>query len=357
MHRTWFGIVSTLLLCVTACGEEPSPAEPVVRPVKILELSGAGANETLEFPGTVAAGKTADLAFEVAGKLTELPAREGAAIDKDDLLARVDPRDYQAALDAERARSSTAKTELERSQALFDAGATSEQELDEKRRNFEVARSRIETASKAVADTRLVAPFAGVIARVSVENFENVQAKQKIILVQNDTVFEVVIAIPEQDAARIRPGSSLDDLTKRGRPSVEISSIPGRRFEARLSELATVADPATRTFAATFTFDNPGDVTIRSGMTAKLTIEVPEEVASSYGQIIPSGAAVADESGGFYVWVVDPQTMAVARRTIELGGLTGDSVQVRSGLVGTEWIAISGVHQLREGMTISPLGS
>ena len=325
--------------------------------MKILELSGSSAGETLEFPGTITAGKTADLGFEVAGKIIELPAREGASVEQGDLLARVDPSDYQAALDGEQARRAAAKAEYERAQLLFDADATSKQELEFKRRNFEVTAARVQTASKALADTRLLAPFAGVVARRVVENFENVQAKQKIILVQNESVFEVKISIPEQDAARIRPGLSLDEMTKRGRPRVEISSIAGRRFEARLSELATAADPATRTFPATFTFDNPGDVTIRSGMTAKLTLDVPAEIATASGLRIPSVAAVADEGGGFYVWIVDPDTLIVARGPVELGELTGESVQVLSGLGGTEWIAISGVQHLREGMTVSRLGS
>jgi multidrug efflux system membrane fusion protein len=146
-------------------------------------------------------------------------------------------------------------------------------------------------------------------------------------------------------------------MTARSRPEIEISSIPGRSFKAQVSELATAADPATRTFAATFVFDNPGDVSIRSGMTAKLTITVPDDVVGATGPSIPSGAAIADETGSFYVWVVDPQTMTVARRSVELGELTGESVRVRSGLAGTEWIAVSGVHHLREGMVVSRLAS
>ena len=217
-----------ILLTLTACGEEVPLAPEVVRPVKVLELAGATTGETLEYPGTVEAGRTADLAFEVQGKIIELPAREGASVEKGQLLARIDPRNYQAQLDAEHARSSAAKADFERAQALFDAGATSKQELDAKRRAYEVSKAGVETSGKALADARLVAPFAGVIARVSVENFENVQAKQKIILVQNDLIFELKVSIPEQDTARIRPGRSLEQMNRDSRPTVELSSIPGR---------------------------------------------------------------------------------------------------------------------------------
>ena len=91
-------------------------------------------------------------------------------------------------------------------------------------------------------------------------------------------------------------------------------------------------------------------------MTAKLTVEVPTAVLSGSPQI-PSVSAVIDDQGGFQVWVVDPTTLAVSARKVKLGNLSGESVEVQSGLEGSEWIAVSGVHQLREGMKISRLGS
>ena len=98
-------------------------------------------------------------------------------------------------------------------------------------------------------------------------------------------------------------------------------------------------------------------MTILNLRALKLTFHIPAAVAAAAGPRIPSVAAVAGETGGFYVWIVDPQTMVVARRSVELGELTSELVPVHSGLSGTEWIAISGVHQLREGMTVSRLGS
>jgi RND family efflux transporter MFP subunit len=324
--------------------------------VKILELEGGGTAETLEFPGTIEAAQSVALAFEVPGRLEELSALEGQEVEEGTVLARLDARDYRNELEAQQAMRNAAKAELDRTQKLFDEEVTSQQELDTKKRNYDVTAAKVEKARKALEDSELRAPFAGTIARVIVNNFETVQAKQPVILFENDAVFDVDVAVPEQDATRMSRGLSLEQRTELIRPRVRLSSVPGREFPARLTEFATAADPATRTFSATLQFENPGDVSIRSGMTAKIVVDVPSEISASRGIQVPTQAVVSSEAGESHVWVVDPQTMAVSRRPVELGEFTGDAVAVREGLDGDEWIATSGAHHLREGMIVRRLG-
>ena len=135
-----------------------------------------------------------------------------------------------------------------------------------------------------------------------------------------------------------------------------VSAIPGRKFPAKLKEFATTADPTTRTFAATFSFDAPDDDNVLPGMTAKLVLVGPDAASASLYQI-PVQAAVEDEGGKPYVWVVDPESMRVRQVYLTLGELTGSSVQVTSGLAGGAWVVTSGVHQLREGMEVRRAGS
>ena len=72
---------------------------------------------------------------------------------------------------------------------------------------------------------------------------------------------------------------------------------------------------------------------------------------------IPVQAAVEDEAGKAYVWLVDPENMRVRQAYVTLGELMGSSVQVMSGLEGGAWVVTSGVHQLREGMEVRRVGS
>lgn len=347
------GLLAAVVLATSGCREEQAAPEPVVRPIKILELSGGTTTQVLEFPGTVKAGRHAELAFEVPGRIEQLPANEGQAVREGDLLAALDPRDFRSALDAELAKAEAARAEYERTRTLFEKNVTSKQQLDAKKRNYEVARTGVERARKAVEDTRLVAPFDGVVARIDAENFENVQAKQRVLIIENDAVFEVEADIPEQDAARMPPDLSLDERTLRGRPEIRVSALPDRTFPARLTEFATTADPLTRTFAATLEFDNPGDVSLATGMTANVRYRVADADMGETGLFVPAVAVASAPDGRSIVWVIDPATMSASARPVELGEMSGDRVRVRSGLDGSEWVAISGVAFLHDGMVVS----
>ena len=340
------------------CQREEEVREPVVRPVRILTIGGEGAGATLFYSGRVRAGETAELGFEVPGRIIELPVVEGQEVAQGDLIARLDPADFQAQLNQADANYRQAKTTFERYQEIVERGAVSRQELDLRRRNFEVAEADLATARKALNDTRLLAPFAGNVGRRLVDNFVNVQAKQGVVVLQDVTTLEVVSAIPEQDWSRADPNMTNEQRTERIRPRVTLSTLPGRRFPARITELANLADPVTRTFEVVVAIDNPPDVTIMPGMTANIMITVPEDdVALAFGRAvtIPAGAVLGDEQGNSTVWRIDPATMTASRVVVEVGELTGSDIRIVSGLQQGDRIATSGVHNLREGMEVSEL--
>jgi RND family efflux transporter MFP subunit len=327
----------------------------VTRPIKILELGGPGAGLVREFPGQVSAAQQVELAFEASGKLIEFPIRESQEVSKGQLLAKLDPRDFEARRDAENAKLELARNDLERAEALFKADVASEQQLDQAKRAYEVAMANARQAIKKFEDDSVLrAPFSGVIAKTLVENFQNLRAKQPVLILQDESSLELIIAIPEADFATMVPGLSLEERNARATPEVIISAHPGRRFPARLKEFSTTTDPTTRTYEAVVAFDRPTDVTVSPGMTARVIIHVPE-TAREVGISIPASAALADEQGDAYVWKVDPATMQVSRGAVSLGSMAGDTVIVRDGLKSGDWVALTGVHHLREGMEVTRL--
>jgi RND family efflux transporter MFP subunit len=321
-----------LLLIAPGCGEEPTVEKPVARPVKILTVGGGGLRGSAEYPGKIS------------------PAHQ--AVTKGTLLARLDARDYQARLDSERAKSKQSQAELKRYEQLYKEEVVPLAQLDLKRRSFEVADAATREAAKAVEDTRLKAPFSGQVARKQVEERENVQAKQPILTLQDTSSLEIVVNVPEGDAAMARPGLTLEERTASVKPTVVVTSFPDRSFPARIKEFSTSADPVTRTFKVTLAFENPPEVNILPGMTAKVVITPRGPGVQTARQMIPSSAVLADEGGAAFVWIVEPSTMQVRRAPVEVGDLSGSEVEVRSGLSNGDQIAISGVHSLREGMQV-----
>jgi RND family efflux transporter MFP subunit len=351
LRRSLAATALATALLAAGCGEEPVPAEPEVRPVKIMSVSSGG-GQVLEFPGVISPAQQADMAFEVPGKVIEFPAQEAQRVARGTVLARLDPRDYESELDKARANMSKAETDEKRFQLLYDEGVNPLTDLERAQRRHEVARADFRTAAKALDDTYLKAPFDGVVARKLVEDFVNVKAKETVLILQDDSTLKVKVSLPERDFTRMTPGLTLEERRARSRPTVTISSLPNRSFPTWIEEFATTADPVTRTYQATFAFENPKDVTVLPGMTAKISVTIAADAGGRSQVTIPSGAAVADDDGRTIVWVVDPETMRVASTPVTLGGLSGSEVEVQRGLEGGEWIAISGVHELRDGIRV-----
>ncbi len=341
---------AVVLAALAVACEQPVP-EPVdvVRPVKMLELAARQSGEPLEYPGRIAATRQVDLAFEVGGLITELPVTQGELVQRGQLLARLDPRDFAAALDAQRAEVNVALADYRRYQDLYAADAASLQELEVSRRRFEVANAQIRTVEKAVEDTELLAPFSGRVARTLVDAFQGVGARQPILVLQDVTeTLDVIVNVPENDVT-FRAGETARDVLREIPVEVGLTSYPSRRIPVRPKEIATEADPITRTFEITFSFDLPDDLTVLPGMTATIYAAVDRSV----GQFsIPASALVSDERGDPFVWIVDRAGMTVSPRSVTIGELSGDEVEIVDGLQGTETVAISAAQNLRDGMAV-----
>jgi RND family efflux transporter MFP subunit len=352
--------VAAALTLLASCGSEAPEPREVIRPIKIQTITGNAGGRSIAYAGRVEAGETADLGFEVRGRIVELAVIESQQVRRGELLARLDPADFQSNLDKAEADLRSARSTFDRFAELVERGAVSRQEFEDRKRNLDVAVAARDTARKALDDTRLLAPFDGMIGRTYVDNFVNVQAKQPVVLLQNLTKLDVVITVPEQDLANggSARDATLEERSARINPQVSLSSLPGRSFPAVVTELSTLADPVTRTFEARVTMDNPPDASILPGMTANVTITVPAKLdgEAAAAVLLPATAVLADDDGNPTVWKVDPASMTVSRAPVTLGELGGNQVRVLSGLAAGDRVAVSGVHNLREGMTVRALG-
>jgi RND family efflux transporter MFP subunit len=353
------GLALTACMLI-ACGDKPVP-EPkeVVHPAKLMTINVGGDGTTREYPGTVEATQSVELGFEVPGKIVELPVSDGLAVKKGTLLGKLDDADFVAARESAEANRKATRSAYERAKRIFDQGAGSQAEVDSTLRDIDVAKQELVKAQKALDDTVLKAPFTGKVSRKIADNFQNVQAKQAIVLLEDVSSLELDVNVPEQDFSRMKPGLTLKQRNAHINPEIQVSTIAGRSFKARLISFETRADPVTRTYLATFAFDNPGDVNVLPGMTAKVVLNMPADKAAAnteVGILVPTTSVVVDTNGSAYVWVFDPASSQVSKTTVTIGDMSGASIRVLSGLDGGEQIATAGAAHMREGMKVRPLG-
>ena len=332
----------------TEVPEEP----PLVRPLKTMIIKSPFSAVGRKYPGNVRANEEVNLAFQVAGQLIEFPVKKGQQVAQGELLGRLDPRDFENDLAAKQAALTRAQAEFERIAGLAERGMATEKEKIDSRAARDAAEARANIATKALDDTYLRAPFAGVIAHTFVDNFQNIDAKQPVLSLQEVKSVEIVINVPEERVIRGQEAKG------QFRFVATFEYLPDREFEVTLKEFATEADPATQTYAATLVMPAPEDVLILPGMTATVRgYRKEDQGAQDTGYAVPVDAVAIDGQGQYYVWVV--QTKAdgsgtVQRVDVQVGEMVQDDILVLDGLQQGDGIALAGVHLLQEGQQVRP---
>ncbi len=340
---------------LSACSEQAPPQpEDVVRPVKTMVVAGVDASGRRSFPARIEAAQRADLAFRVHGTVQELPVKEGDRLREGDLVARLDPTDYQIVVNDRQASFSNAKKNYERGKELVSGGNISKMDFDRLEAEFKSAQAALETAQQDLAYTELKAPFDGMVARRLVERFEEIQAKQPIAVLQNVDRLEVKFDVPESIIRGLR--ASRKERGKDARHGARVFATfvdqPGREYPLVFKEISTKADPQTQTFEATYLMDQWEKGVVLPGMTASVTVDLAGYVDTAMVVTVPVSAVVGDYKLAPQVWAVDESSMTVSPRAVKIGRLGGIEIEVLEGLEPGTRIVTAGTPFLAEGMKV-----
>ena len=356
---TLVALLAVLLL--SACEEKTAEKKTVIRPVIAVRVADANSLSQRVFPGRARAGQEVNLSFRVSGPLIALPANVGDEFKRGDVVARIDPRDFETAvrtvrgqLEQVQAHAKRAEADLGRLKNVMkeDPGATSQAAIDraQQARDSSAASVRSLRASLAAVKDRLSytalkAPFKGNVSETYVENFETVVAKQPILRLLNPDSIEFVISVPE---SLIGLAPSVESI------EVKFDALPEVKIPATIKEIGKEASQATRTYPVTLVMSQPEGVEILPGMAggAKVTARPPKS-ADLAGLEIPATALFtgADSTKSF-VWIIDEANKTLSRRTVEVGKLSKFGVLIKSGLKPGEWIVTKGVNTLDEGQQV-----
>ena len=353
------GIVVSALL--VGCGAElPPVGPPDSRPVKIYKVSGGEGSAVRNFPARVDADQRAELSFRVPGRLQDIFVREGDLVEKDQVVAALDPTDYNITLEDRQATYDNAESNFRRGQDLVAKGAISRTDYDTMEARYRTAAAALSQAKKDLSYTEMRAPFPGRIAQRMVENFEDVVAKQTVFFLTNINRLDILIDMPESMVRKVRGNNREEEEldSAEGDASmvqawVSFQDRPGISFPLELKELATKADEQTQTFRVTFTMNAPEDFTVLPGMTAQVQLDMSAVMVEDSAKWIPVRAVQADAGLDARVWVLDSDEMTVSSQPVEIGRMSGHLIEVTSGLEGGEEIVAVGAPYLAEGMRVT----
>ena len=326
------------LFLLASCGRAKSPKEQSVRAVKCTKVHAVDFHER-DFAGMATADDAVNMAFKLSGQVASVDVAKGDYVSKGELLAQLDPRDVELQVASDKAQYERATSQYERMRRLLEREAVSQQEYESAQTTFVQARSTYENSKDLLLDTKLRAPFSGVIERTYVDTYQRVSSGQTILRLVNPVSTTVEFTMPESSMSLLS-----DSLT---RFYVRFDNYPGVRFSARLDTYAKTASDASG-FPVSLKLDKEQSASYRisPGMTCQVTIRAAD--ASLKSVAVPLTAIYAPAQGGEYVWVV--KDGRVEQRAVELGDIFGrDMVSIKRGLRDGEEVVVAGVYRLQEG--------
>jgi RND family efflux transporter MFP subunit len=340
-----------LLALLAGCGDQATSAtRRSERPVLVSIVEFVSENNSRDFVGVVRARYETDLGFRVAGKIVARIVNAGDRVHAGDVMAKLDPQDLilqvesaEAELTAATSNLAQAAAELDRYTRLKISGSASYSDFDRKKAANDEAQGRLDRAKRALDLARnqlayadLKADADGTITATLAEPGQVVAIGQPVARLARHGEVEAVAALPETWLAEARTSRAM----------VRLWVNPKHSFPAKLRELSPQADPATRTYAARFTIENPDD-SVALGMTA--TVILTHAVDNSFAKLPLS--AILNRGDGPSVYVVDPSG-ELELRPVKVASFTEDEALVTSGVSDGDRVVSLGVQKLAAGQRV-----
>lgn len=361
-------ILLIVALSAAGCSKKDDAAKPENAPVAVVKgatteaVKNVPEPELLDVVGSVRARTSAVVSPRIPGSISVLRVREGDRVKKGQLLAQLDAQENQATaavataaidearrgLDEALSRKKLSDTTFDRYQKLLNEQAVSRQEFDARQTEKEVAgqvvaraESRLKQAKEGARAantisgyTRIIAPISGIIVSKQADLGASVFPGQPLMTIEDEGSYQLELALPENMATKVRPGSPLQ---------VTLDAI-GSSFSARVAEIVPAADPASRTFIAKVALNQKG---LKSGMFGRGAISLGTTVN---GISVPKKAVI--ERGALTsVWALDKQNIA-SMRIVKVGRQAGERVEILSGLSEGDRVVATGVEKVTEGARV-----
>ena len=348
--RPWIGWLA-LLPMASGCGEEVVKTEEILPSVSAVEIAAVDFDQEIRASGDLRARLQTMIAAEIAGRVTELSVDEGGAVNAGAVVIKIDPERRRLDLAAAQARLAQARANLrqetskvERVRKLRSENIASVERLEEAETALLLAESSVRAeeaavgvASRALKDASVSAPFAGLVARRSVELGEYVELGKELFELVSMSPLDVTFNLPELDSQRIAVGQRIE---------VGVAAPADKKFEAVITFIAPVVDPATRTLRVKAEIDNTEGL-LRPGLFARVNLGTDTRKSVL---MVPEEALVQRE-GGAWLYVIG-EGDRVRRVEVETGHQSKGLIEVRGALSAGDRVVRRGHGGLADGMVV-----
>ena len=343
--RKIFRFTAALLLLsgLVSCTSRKQNPDEIVRRVKLEKPVTIPELSARTFQGVIREAGEVSLAFRVAGPIESFHVKEGDYVGEGQLVARIDPRDYEVQLAVAEAQYDQVKAEFDRLTELHQRRSVSDNDYEKAVAGEKMLRMQLQNATNQLHDTRLLAPFSGYIQSVNFQAGELVNTGMPVATMLDLTTQIVEVDLPAAFFMRRDHFQEFWCL----HPTLADSLIPlqlaGYQMKANSNQL----------FQAKFIPDRAASHGLSPGMPVSVSISYRDDHEASIQ--VPLHA-VFHAHGQTWVWLYDGSTSTVRMQQVETAGLPlSGMITIVSGLSDTDEVVVAGVQSLREGQQVEPM--
>ena len=331
----------TALLMLFGCNSNQAANEQANVPIPVVakQIAKMSVDKEISASGNIEGRKTVRLGFLVAGKINYIGAGEGEPLQAGQLLAGLDPESYKIAREMADANLAQVQDEFNRLSIMHERKSVSESDFSKVSNALKLARAQQRLQNKNLSDTKLYSPIKGVLLKRGAEVGEIVGVGLPLFAVSDIGIVHVSAAVPENDLQQVKIGSEA---------RVYISAIDAT-LTGKVMEVGSVSEPTTRAFTVKIELKNPALI-IRPGMTAEIKMMSGRKTDRI---VVPGEAVLRDLDNTSYVFIADQARKQAFKRKISLGRMTGNNIEVTSGVLPNEWVIVGGQHKLNNGSAIT----
>ena len=350
--------LAVLAALVTAAGcrrgdanAEPAGAEAVViGPENIVVVTEQEIRTGPALSGTLAPEREATIRAELQGPVMETLVEQGQRVVAGQLLLRIDDsaiRDQllsaRSAVTTAQANLTVAQHEQERNEALLKAGAIAERVVEQSRAQVTAVRAQLATAQaqlasaeKQSANTRITAPFAGIVSARSVSAGDVVSPGTALITVVDPSTMRLEASVPADALGSVRLGAPVD---------FSVTGYPNRHFTGRVTRINPIADPATRQVRIIASLPNNG--TLVGGLFAEGRVSSESHRAP----IVPQSAV---DERGLRPSVVRLKSGRTEKAEVTLGlrDAASETVEITQGLASGDTVLLGAARGISAGTPV-----
>lgn len=328
---------------IIGCSSEAEKKIENHRYVKVKQIDQSSSAEELIFHGQLKEKNEVNVAFKVAGQVYNVLVDEGDKVKKDQVIARIDPRDYKIQLQSAKAQFKQVEGEYARYKELYQKNKLPVNTLERLEAGYLSAKSAYEAAQNALNDTELKAPLDGFVYRKKIQNFENVAPGQPIFSLLDVSYLEVTFSLPE---SKVNKAKKFSEIT------IDVANANAYNISAKVLSVNEKSN-GNDMFDVRLMVSNPDLHELKPGMSAKVRIKVEDK--NQHAVMVPVESVYYKEDKAF-VWVYNSATSSVKSQAVEVRKIENNGlVSIHSGLTGQEMIVTAGVYSLTESQKVKVL--